>query len=64
MKYIVNLHEQDGEYIAECQDLGLAAHGLSSTNAIDQLRRSIRYHIEFCPCSTVHEDYIEFTIEP
>jgi predicted RNase H-like HicB family nuclease len=62
MKYTVSLHSDDGEYIAECPDLGLATRALSPTNALDALREEIRYRLELCPCTSVGDDYVELDI--
>lgn len=63
MKFGVTLETNaEGEYVASCLELGIASHGLSSTNALDALRENIRYHIEYCPCSTVEEGCIELDL--
>jgi predicted RNase H-like HicB family nuclease len=62
MIYSINLSSGDGEYLAECPDMGLSSRGLSPTNALDNLRAAIRYQIELCPCSTVQEEDIELDV--
>ena len=62
MKYVVHLSSGDGEYTAECPEMGLTSHGLSATNALDQMREAIRYGLEYCPCSHVDEDHIELDV--
>ncbi len=49
-----------GEYVATCEQPSAQAHGLSPTNALDQLRRELRYQLQLCPCSGVDADSIEF----
>ena len=64
MKYSVNLEQGDsGEYVASCDGLGITVSGLSAGNALDAMREEIRYRIEFCPCTTVGEDYIELDVK-
>ncbi|HMO49641.1 MAG TPA: hypothetical protein PKE26_03030 [Kiritimatiellia bacterium] len=62
MKYSVTLQGDDGEFVAECADMGLSARALSPTNALDALRDEIRYRLELCPCTSVDDDYIELDI--
>ena len=51
---------ETGEHVATCEQPSVQAHGLSPTNALDQLRRELRYQLELCPCSGIDADYIEF----
>ncbi|HMP88890.1 MAG TPA: hypothetical protein PJ991_01750 [Kiritimatiellia bacterium] len=62
MKYNVSLDCEDGEFVAECADLGLTTRALSPTNALDAMRDEIRYRLELCPCTSVGEDFIELEI--
>lgn len=62
MKYTAQLESAGGEYTASCPELEIRAHGLSADNALDALRRNIRFHVELCPCSTVEEDAIELDV--
>ncbi|HMP74513.1 MAG TPA: hypothetical protein PKE55_14740 [Kiritimatiellia bacterium] len=63
MQYDVTLSHEDGEYIAECPAMSLAARGLSPTNALDSLKEEIRYRLELCPCTSVNEDFVELNIQ-
>ena len=64
MKYAATLDtNDDGEYIANCEELGVSGHGLSPSSAIESLRREIRYRVELCPCSSVEDDWVEVDIE-
>jgi predicted RNase H-like HicB family nuclease len=64
MKFSASVHaDEHGEYVAECDSLGVSAHGLSPANALDALREEIRYRVELCPCSTVGDDWVELVVE-
>ena len=54
---------EDGDYLAWCPDPQVQARGLSPTNALDRLRAELRYHVEFCPCSGVDDDYIQLDVD-
>ncbi len=62
MRYEVHLSSGDGEYMADCPELGLNSRGLSPGNALDRIRDAIRFQIELCPCSTVYEEEIELDV--
>jgi predicted RNase H-like HicB family nuclease len=63
MKYAVNLETgEEGGYTASCSELGLTAHGLSPSNALDSLRDEIRYRLEMCPCTSVDDDYVQVDV--
>lgn len=53
---------EDGNYVASCQDPMASARGLSPTNALDRLRDEIRYRIEWCPCSSVDDEFVELRL--
>jgi hypothetical protein len=64
MKYDATLESgEDGDYIANCEELGVSAHGLSRSSAIEALRGEIRYRIELCPCSSVEDDWVEVEVK-
>ena len=52
----------DGEWQACSQEMGACASGLSPENALDQLRDEIRYRLEWCPCTSVGDDYVELEV--
>jgi len=63
MKYEVMLEGSEGEgYVASCPSLGVSSEGLTPANALDALRANIRFHLEFCPCSTLSEEEIELDV--
>ena len=62
MQYSVSLQAEGDGFVAECAELGISSRGLSPANALDALRDSIRFNIEFCPCSTVDEGDIELNV--
>ena len=63
MKFVVHVSSsEDGEYVAECPQMGLTAKGLAPSSALDSLRENIRYNLEYCPCSSVDPGSIEFEI--
>lgn len=49
--------------MASCVEPSVSATGLSPQNALDQLRRELRYWVELCPCSGVSDDYVQVEIE-
>ncbi len=49
----------DGEYVAECEQMGATGRGMGPQNALDRLRAELRYRLEICPCSSVDDDFIE-----
>ena len=63
MRYAAILEEGDtGEFIASCEQLGVAGHGLSPVAALDALQAEIRYRVELCPCSSVSDDWVEIEV--
>lgn len=63
MKFDVTVESDDEEgFVAQCEGMGCSARGLSATNALDALRDEIRYRLEFCPCTTVDEDFVELNV--
>ena len=55
----------DGRHYARCNSApqGLAeAYGNSRDEAVDTLRKEIRYQLEYCPCSAVADEYVELRI--
>ncbi len=54
---------EDGEYQASCADPLVSSRGLTPAIALDRLGAEIRYRLEFCPCSSVDDDYIQLRIE-
>jgi hypothetical protein len=63
MKYEVELDlSQDGEFVAQCKELGVSAHGLTPACALDALRLEIRYRLELCPCSSIEDKWIELDV--
>lgn len=54
--------EEDGGYVASCEDPQCNGHGLSPTNALDALRAEIRYRLELCPCTTVDDAFVELHV--
>lgn len=63
MKYSVSVEQGEGGYVAACEELGLSTTGLSAANALDAMRDEIRYRLEFCPCSSVSDDYVELVLQ-
>ncbi len=54
----------DGGYVASAVGLpNCWSSGRSQEEALDKLKREIRYRIEYCPCSSVDEEYVRVEIE-
>jgi hypothetical protein len=64
VKFDVTVGSSDeGEgFVAQCDSMSCTTSGLSPTNALDALRDEIRYRLEFCPCTTVDEDFVELNV--
>lgn len=63
MNYTAHIEQsEDGEYTATCEEFGISAHGLSAPSALQALRLGVQYELEYCPCSSVPEEYIEFDV--
>jgi hypothetical protein len=63
MKYTVTVEADDaGAFFAECAELGIRSGGLTPVNALDQLRANMRYHLEYCPCTSLGDDCIELDV--
>jgi len=54
---------EDGEYSGSCSDPMVSVRGLSQTNVLERLGAEIRYRLEFCPCSSVDDDYVQLRVE-
>lgn len=63
MRFQVTVRSTDqDEYLAECDEIHAQGTGLSATAALDHLREEIRYRLEYCPCSGIDEDLIQFDV--
>ena len=59
MRFQVTVQSTDqGDYLAECDEIHAQGTGLSATAALDHLREEIRYRLEYCPCSGIEDDLI------
>jgi hypothetical protein len=54
--------DSSGGYTASCEDPQCTGHGLSPSNALDQIREEIRYRMELCPCTTVNDQFVELDV--
>jgi hypothetical protein len=52
----------DGEFVACSSDPLVSARGPSMSSALERLRAEIRYRVEFCPCSSVEDDYVQLRV--
>jgi hypothetical protein len=55
-----------GRYYARCSGApqGVAeAYGDTREDALERLRKEIRFQLEYCPCSGVADDFVELEIE-
>ncbi len=66
MEYRVKLKRlKDATYYARCESApnGLAeGYGDSADQALDNLRKEIRFQLEYCPCSGVAGEYVELAV--
>ncbi len=54
----------DGTYVASAVGLpNCWSSGRSQEEALDKLKREIRYRIEYCPCSSVDEEFVRVEVE-
>jgi len=64
MRYTVSIKQtSSNEYIA--QTIGepeCHATGQTREEALNAIRDEIRYHVEFCPCSFVGDDYVQLDV--
>jgi predicted RNase H-like HicB family nuclease len=63
MKFPVSVETRGGEYVAT--SLGeprCAVKGRSREEALDKIRKEIRYRIEHCPCTGVEDDFVELVV--
>jgi hypothetical protein len=60
--FSASVSESGGEYEATCAEMGISVYGLSQASALDMLREEIRYRIEFCPCTTVNDDFVQLNV--
>jgi hypothetical protein len=64
MKYHAQIHATaQGDYAAACEESPeVIAHGLSPGSALERLRDELRYRLEYCPCSSVSDDFVEIEV--
>ncbi len=64
MRYPVRIKQiASNEFVA--QTIGepdCHATGQTRQEALDAIRDEIRYHVEFCPCSFVGDDYVQLEV--
>ncbi len=62
MKFHAHVEQSDsGDYIASAEGQpGIFGRGLSPASALDQLRAELRYRLEYCPCTSVGDDFVQF----
>jgi hypothetical protein len=63
MRFAVRVEKRAGEFVAT--SLGeprCSVRGASRSDALDKLRREIRYRIELCPCTGVEDDFVELVV--
>ncbi len=63
MKYRVHLGRlPGGSFTATCLEPQCTARGQTREEAVETIRREIRYRLELCPCTTVSDDHVELEI--
>jgi hypothetical protein len=63
MKFPVRIEARGAEYVAHSvAEPVCSVKASSQTEAIEKIRREIRYRIEMCPCTGVEDDFVEIVI--
>ena len=63
MKFPVSVEARGGEYVAtSVGDPRCTVKGRSRDEALEKLRKEIRYRIEHCPCTGVADDFVEIVV--
>jgi hypothetical protein len=63
MKFPVRIETRGAEYVAHSvAEPVCSVKAPSQTEAIEKIRREIRYRIELCPCTGVEDDFVEIVI--
>ena len=60
MKFPIRVEQRGAEFVAtSLGDPLCSVKGASRVEAVDKIRREIRYRIELCPCTGVEDDFVE-----
>jgi hypothetical protein len=54
--------QRDGQVLASCGSPPCMSRAPTEAEALDKIRREIRYRIEWCPCTGVDEDYVQLDV--
>lgn len=55
----------DGQWLARCMSGPngvVAKEAPTKKEAVEKLREEIRYQLEFCPCSSVAQDFVQLDV--
>jgi hypothetical protein len=55
--------QRDGQVLVTCAAPLCMSRAANEADALDKIRREIRYRIEWCPCTGVDDDYVQLEIE-
>ncbi len=59
----VRVRSQGGGVLVTCDSPTCMARASTEAEALEKIRREIRYRIEWCPCTGVEDDYVQLQIE-
>jgi hypothetical protein len=54
--------QSDGQVLATCESPVCMSRGRTEADALDKIKREIRYRIEWCPCTGVDDDYVQLDV--
>ncbi len=63
MKFPVSIDVRGGEFVAtSVGEPRCTVKGRSREEALEKIRKEIRYRIEQCPCTGVADDFVELVV--
>jgi hypothetical protein len=55
--------QRDGSFLATCAAPVCMSRGATEAEALEKVKKEIRYRIEWCPCTGVGDDYVQLQVE-
>jgi len=59
----VRVRKQSDGVVVTCDSPTCMARASTEAEALDKIKKEIRYRIEWCPCTGVDEDYVQVQVE-